>query len=298
MIKGANLAALAAPADAWKKPLPSSIRSIKPVVEKLDAGERQVNGLSAFAPPFMAQGPVSVDNSGALVMPVTVPSIVPAPVVIAPAIHSNGSKSVVSPTVSAWKKNVPPALKKVSIAEPTDVPTSSIKEPLSASHLAPPVSAISYFGTESDPATPWDPALIKSFNQQMEDELEQERKDQIEVRHHEQHPEYSTAHGYVSPYPASPLGISPPGPNFYPWGIPMNPILPPSLKGVPDGFAGIPGGPGVMWTPAGWAVQDAAMKLSLRKAEISTKHKEVKVKNPKSYYKSESWRPLRIKIVY
>lgn len=71
----------------------------------------------------------------------------------------------------------------------------------------------------------------------------------------------------------------------YPWGIPMSPSSP---LGTDDPLAAIPGGPGVMWTPAGWAVQDAAMKLSLRAAQVKAKNEKAHVRG-KSYYKSEQY---------
>jgi hypothetical protein len=45
-----------------------------------------------------------------------------------------------------------------------------------------------------------------------------------------------------------------------------------------------------MWTPAGWAVQDAAMKHALKSQELKTLYPNHKKRGVKTYYKSESHR--------
>ncbi len=153
-----------------------------------------------------------------------------------------------------------PPLKKVSIIEPE-------RRLESPSHLTVPLSGISRFGTESDPATPWDPAMQRYV------EEEQPR------------PEYGQAvFTPPSPYGSSPEHLAPWTTPSYPWGMPMSPSTPLDKA---DPLASIPGGPGVMWTPAGWAVQDAAMKISLKAAEVHVKSGGQTKSKAKSYYKSE-----------
>lgn len=143
--------------------------------------------------------------------------------------------------------------------------------PISASHLAPPQSAISLFDTESDPATPWDPAI--------------RRKKVIEAAQAEAFKEYSDVVFGVPPAFASPIDY--PAPVYapmYPWGMPMSPAPLPGYDAV---MPVTPGGLGVMWTPAGWAIQDAAMKHSQRAAESRTLHGAASKRKPKGYYKSK-----------
>jgi hypothetical protein len=62
----------------------------------------------------------------------------------------------------------------------------------------------------------------------------------------------------------------------------MSPVV---LSGAGnEGIPQIQGGLGVMWTPAGWAVQDAAMKMALFNAENTKGAGEYQ---PKSYWRSE-----------
>ena len=136
---------------------------------------------------------------------------------------------------NAWAKPLPATLKRVTISEPVD-----------RTQLAVPFSAVS-LRTESDPATPWDPAMRAS--------------------------KLSPVTPPETPFPS------------YPWGMPMSP----SSFGKDDPLGMIPGGPGVMWTPSGWAVQDAAMKHSLRAVEVKNKY-DKPVSKGKSYYRT---RPCR-----
>jgi hypothetical protein len=216
--------------------------------------DKQKQYLSAFAAPYSTT-PVRVDGKGDLVVQVSQPKPVGATTLFKP--KTPAVKSTV------WAKGPPLALKQVSIVEPPVVSGTT------KTHLAPPVSAVSMFGTESDPATPWDPAMRRKFEVEG---LNQEYSDSIFTP--------------PSPFPSPPVYARPPQAwqtPAYPWGMPMSPISPLSER---DPMANIPGGPGVMWTPTGWAVQDAAMKHSLRAAEIKAKNENTKAKG-KSYYKSK-----------
>ena len=134
--------------SAWSKALPRAVL-VPSVKWDEEVIEKQQQHLSAFAPPFL-QTPIMVDGTGQLVtedvpLPRAVETVT-RPEEVAPILRASGP-----PKVSAWAKGPPLGLKKVTIAE---------HEPSkSPSHLAPPPSAFSLFGTESDPATPWDPAL-------------------------------------------------------------------------------------------------------------------------------------------
>ena len=237
--------------DAWKKALPESVLVPAVTVEGLSL-DRQKRRLSAFAAPY-STAPLRVDEKGQLVS-----HLQPEPI---------GATNLYKPKMpparsSVWAKGPPLTLKKVSIVEPTNDSTAA------RTHLAPPVSAVSMFGTESDPATPWDPAMRRKFE---EEENSQDLSDAVFTP--------------PSPFPSPPI-YAPRGPSWqspaYPWGMPMSPTSPLSDH---TALANIPGGPGVMWTPTGWAVQDAAMKHSLRAAEMKAKDEHAKARG-KSYYKS------------
>lgn len=122
----------------------------------------------------------------------------------------------------------------------------------------PPISAWTNYSNDSDPAGPWDPA--------------------------QKSPEYPTYqqydYGYASPE-QQPMGA------MYPWGIPMTPM---PMSGYQAATPHIPGGPGVLWTPNGWAVQDAAMKKVLGRVERHSKAsgRGSKPGGVKGYYRSES----------
>ncbi|ORX36353.1 hypothetical protein BD324DRAFT_490479 [Kockovaella imperatae] len=286
--------------------------------------------------------------------------------------------SPVSARSSAWSRGPPASLKSLTLKK---VSISNLSNS-TGSRLVPPPSAVSFFGTESDPATPWDPALRQQQTDAIRDTpwnhsayastIDQtgevwptvdqansgsRKRHNQDGRPHERHgtdidsvdaqnvhPEYegpvlteaTTLQGAppqpsmvhppygVQPYvetaspdhrqgwpfydpwtgsfdrqatdmPTSPGMWSSPPPIMYPWGMPMSPVVsqqphhqeneahdspkmekgsktgPVShLRGMssPVGLPHVPGGLGVMWTPAGWAVQDAAMKLDLRLAEM------------------------------
>lgn len=211
--------------------------------------------LSPFAAPFLEK-PVHVDNKGFLVsdgaehagLP---PTPAPPPIPKTP--------------VSAWSKGrpTPGSMKKVTIADDP-------KTPISAGRLAVPYSAVSLY-TESDPATPWDPALLaRKMAEAGETETGQWSK--IEP----------TMWPYPTEFSLHPMMTQP----TYPWGMPMNPVAYPSHGGA-TAIPTVQGGPGVMWTPAGWAVQDAAMRNALRSAEVKTRYSHAKRRNPKNYFRSE-----------
>lgn len=150
------------------------------------------------------------------------------------------------------------------------------------------------FGTESDPATPWDPAV--HARKRAEDALEDEKASEEEERN----PEYPLTASYVTivpdyEYPAYSTHFDngtqdyPKGAPSYPWGMPMSPVNV-TVDGTYDTSPlQVPGGPGVMWTPTGWAVQDAAMKMALFKAETGTNYmgKGRGEYVPKIYWRSE-----------
>ena len=288
--------------------------------------ERQKHRLSAFAPPFLLT-PLKVEDTGELVIdpvsratgldvvhpPRSEPQVdeslkasawsIAVPPLLSPLLEVEKSKypvfeaalsprsrstavtqpveapaSCELPKTSAWAKGPLTSLKRVTIVE--DFPA---RNPPSASHHAPPESAISLFGTESDPATPWDPAVRHQRN--------------IDVTHaadEHSNPEYLKSFGTGGtpppPFPSS-TDLSPPvyAPT-YPWGMPMSPLSIPVYGLDTPMMPIIPGGLGVMWTPTGWAVQDAAMKHSLRTAEVKTFFGDVRSRRSKSYYKSASSR--------
>jgi hypothetical protein len=212
------------------------------------------DGLSAFAAPYSSQ-PVLVDVKGEIQ-----PIEIIAPVQIIET--SAGSES-------AWSKG-PPLLVKTAPApsittdasstEASETPPQEIEilpPTPSFAHLMPPISAWTNYSNDSDPAGAWDPA--------------------------QKSPEYPTYqqydHGYGSPQ-QQPMGA------MYPWGIPMTPM---PMSGYQSSAPHIPGGPGVLWTPNGWAVQDAAMKKVLGRVEKFSKApgRGSKPGGVKGYYRSE-----------
>jgi len=212
------------------------------------------DGLSAFAAPYSSQ-PVLVDVKGEI-QPIELTA--PAPISDANA----GSES-------AWSKG-PPLLVKTAPApssstdasstEASETPSQEIEilpPTPSFAHLMPPISAWTNYSNDSDPAGAWDPA--------------------------QKSPEYPTYQqydfGYGSPQ-QHPMGA------MYPWGIPMTPM---PMSGYQSSAPQIPGGPGVLWTPNGWAVQDAAMKKVLGRVERHSKApgRGSKPGGVKGYYRSE-----------
>jgi len=220
------------------------------------------DGLSAFAAPYSSQ-PVLVDVKGEIK---AIEVIAPIPIIEANA----GSES-------AWSK-APPLLVKTAPAPSSTTDTSStqasdtppqeieILPPTpSFAHLMPPISAWTNYSNDSDPAGPWDPA--------------------------QKSPEYPTYHqynyGYGTPQQQPMAAI-------YPWGIPMTPM---PMSGYQAPATHIPGGPGVLWTPNGWAVQDAAMKKVLGRVEKFSKApgRGSKPGGVKGYYRSESFPDVEVR---
>lgn len=256
----------------------------------LDAVERHQQNLSAFAPPYR-ETPIEVNVKGKLIpttpgLPSTsgvsrgsVPEVrfklEPAPAMVrAKSSDSTSSKR------SAWSKGPPAHLKTVTIDS----------SPIIHQALAVPVSATSMFGTGSDPATPWDPAIRALRIAEAEEEAAQEVK---------RDPEYpptasyaTVAPDYVYTFPDGPQLVPMPYPYSapaYPWGMPMSPVNV-AAGGMYDPAPQIPGGLGVMWTPTGWAVQDAAMKMALFQAENGEGWRKGQAKGeyqPKTHWRSE-----------
>ena len=281
--KSASTSSLA----AWAKTLPKAV--LMPSI-KLDKKvvATQKTGLSAFAAPFL-HTPIQVNKEGGLVVDVDAgdqeylrenrnTDIMTSPVghsahrAVAKQRLDTGEPNTIgssrqkdrAPEANSLVEGPPAGSKTVVIAE-EDHSNSEFK-----THLAPPQSAISILGTESDPATPWDPAI-------------QRKKifDAAQAAKEFTNPEYYDAvfdFPLVYPLDLSQAGGAP----TYPWGMPMSPVV----DGEHDSLPIIPGGPGVIWTPAGWAVQDIAMKYSLRAAEVKMQYSDSK-KKAKSYYKSK-----------
>lgn len=188
------------------------------------------------------------------------------------------------PKSNAWFKGPPVpikkirSLKKVTIADmghKRDLSVSldaPLKTPTSAGALAIPLSAMSLW-TESDPSTPFDPMTHRK--RMLEIEEEAKKSGHIKVM-----PKSSLVNLAFDSSPA-PSQVFTPSESFlpftapaYPWGMPMSPI---SLGAYQDPLIpDIKGGLGVIWTPAGWAVQDAAMKQTLRSPEIKQKFENEK----------------------
>ncbi|WVQ94468.1 hypothetical protein IAU59_001547 [Kwoniella sp. CBS 9459] len=301
--------------NAWTKALPrvqlvSSVKVDPEVLKKKD------NSLSAFAAPFSKQ-PVAVDNAGEIV-----PALLsPKPLLPSAEIDSEKLKAktpparakeplaipmaptpTAPPKSNAWSKGPPPTLRKVASLKKvtiTDTEPSSqlatipdrfsesgeLKTPTSASHLMPPVSAFSMFGTESDPASPFDPVVQRRKMQELEDALTL-RQNALPRSNLSQAISFDV--GPISPsggYPRSPTPSATFNSSTYPWGMPMSPVFMPGYQdpAIPN----IRGGLGVMWTPAGWAVQDAAMKSALRTAEVKTKFgEETRRRQAKNYFRT------------
>lgn len=267
--------------SAWTKTLPKSV--LMPLKWDEDIIEKKKKGLSAFAPPFFSS-PVMVDDNGVLVGR----SGGSGGSAVSDEATKAGDQSedsrdneksgiapkLVIPTVSAWTKGPPLSLKPVRVVDST-TPIQSA----TSSNLDVPMTAFS-FNTESDLTTPWDPALphetVSSTSISIMDHTQQYAHPdtpQDHQQYYEQHMPFMTP--------------------TYPWGMPMSPS---PLNGHDRSktHSTIPGGPGVIWTPAGWAVQDAAMKFALRTAEMKTLLPDAKNKKPKQYYKSESVSVVRI----
>ncbi|WVF66858.1 hypothetical protein IAT40_001601 [Kwoniella sp. CBS 6097] len=301
--------------NAWTKSLPK-VQLVPSVTVDPEVLKKKDNGLSAFAAPFSKQ-PIAVDNAGEIVP--ALPS--PTPLLPSAKIDGEGLKAITPPArakeplaipmaptptappkSNAWSKGPPPNLRKVASLKKvmiTDTEPSSqlaiipdhhagsgeLKTPTSATHLMPPVSAFSMFGTESDPASPFDPVVQRRKMQELEDALTM-RQNALPRSNLSQAMSYdATPMSPTGGYPMSPTSSVGLGSSTYPWGMPMSPVV---IPGYQDPvISSIPGGLGVMWTPAGWAVQDAAMKNALRTAEVKTKFgEETRRRQAKNYFRT------------
>jgi hypothetical protein len=176
---------------------------------------------------------------------------------------------------SAWSKG-PPLVVKTAPASSTSTSTetsstgSDLEAPSqeieilpptpSFAHLMPPISAWTNYSNDSDPAGAWDPAQKTEYPIYQQVEYYDNTQQQQQQQQHQM--------------------------AMYPWGIPMTPPVGAYGSQTPH----IPGGPGVLWTPNGWAVQDAAMKKVLGRVERSSMGhgRNVKPGGVKGYYRSES----------
>lgn len=200
------------------------------------------------------------------------------------------------PKSNAWSKG-PPAfikkvrsLKKVTIADIGHKRNLSVnlnaplKTPTSAGSLAVPMSAMSLW-TESDPATPFDPMTHRKKMLEIEEETKENGRSKAISKSGLGNLAFdsSPAPSQVFSPPESFLPFTAPA---YSRGMPMSLV---SLGAYQNSLApDVEGGLGVIWTPTGWAVQDAAMKHALRNAEVKLKFENVKRGKPKSYYRSMS----------
>jgi hypothetical protein len=239
--------------SVWRKGPPKAIHIPK-------------DGLSAFAPPYSSK-PVLVDNKGDLQHAQLIRS--PIPII---------ETSEVPKTESAWTKGPPSIVKTEAVADaPTSTPDAESRAPApvrsetqeveiepptpSFSHLNVPASAWTVYSTDSDPAGPWDPAVRHQLPP-------------VPPLPYSQH-DFDTKH--------DPTGLG-----TYPWGMPMMPV---PMLGYEVQALQYPGGAGVLWTPNGWAVQDAAMKRALNVVEKAVKlggKGKAKPKGVKSNFRSKS----------
>nr|XP_031863128.1 uncharacterized protein CI109_001607 [Kwoniella shandongensis]KAA5530200.1 hypothetical protein CI109_001607 [Kwoniella shandongensis] len=295
--------------SAWTRALPNNILVPSVKVDSSVLG-RNHQSLSAFAPPFL-QAPIEVGYKGELLPapPLQSPKSprepsTPPPETKHPQAFPMTPTTTAPPKVNAWSKGPPGALRKVASLRKVAKLEShnggngqelTLKTPTSATHLVPPASAVSMFGTESDPATPFDPAVQRRKIQEMEEEA----RGRITTATAKPKSNLSSSTTTIAFEAGPPLPSSPPYPSMehpggvqpfiapptYPWGMPMSPVA--IGAGMQDSMIpSIPGGLGVMWTPAGWAVQDAAMKNALRAAEVKSKYVDAKRRKPKSYFRT------------
>ncbi|WVR03998.1 hypothetical protein IAU60_000997 [Kwoniella sp. DSM 27419] len=239
-------------------------------------------GLSAFAPPFSKQ-PLAVDPTGEVV-PAAI--VTPPPGLLPPDAIDDAEPSPVPTTAAAparsrltvWSKGPPPSLRKVASVNKV---AASDSPSLGDDRVAPPVSAVSTHDTESDPATPFDPLVHRRKLAELESTLVGGARQPTRLSLFQNADSVETATTTLPVTIPAPLP-----PTTYPWGMPMSPITPPNYQdpSIPN----IPGGLGVIWTPAGWAVQDAAMKNALRSAEVLAKYgSEAKTRrHAKNYFRT------------
>ncbi|KAK8861389.1 hypothetical protein IAR55_002208 [Kwoniella newhampshirensis] len=298
---------LGSPSSAWTRALTKSTFS-----SSIEIPYTFPNGndgrLSAFAPPFL---PSRVEEASSGDHISALPSSIPAKPSI-PAAADEKSTAAAVPNIAApvksstWSKGPPLTLRKVAslkqiekleAANTGSEQELTVKTPTMPTHLIPPPSAASTFGSDSDPATPYDPVVLRRKVQQLEEETRarQYSRSNLSTIAFEAGPPLPsspacamarTAHPMDGSAHASALMQNPMPYNAptYPWGMPMSPVSP---QGYQDpSIPNIPGGLGVMWTPAGWAVQDAAMKNALRSTEAKTKYGDVRRREPKEYFRT------------
>ncbi|WVN90462.1 uncharacterized protein L203_105698 [Cryptococcus depauperatus CBS 7841] len=149
-------------------------------------------------------------------------------------------------------------------------------------HFTTPPSALS-FRTEFDHALPFDHANIRNRLRDMEEKLDKSMADKSS-----DHPtldkslveSFAISSRIHSSKDLTCPQFSPP----YPWGMPMSPLV---ANGYQDSnISDIDSSLGVMWTPVGWAVADAAMKNAIRDVENMATHSNAKKRKPKSYYRT------------
>ncbi|WWC99100.1 hypothetical protein V866_005995 [Kwoniella sp. B9012] len=296
-------ASLSSSLTAWTKALPKTILvpSVKVDPQVLQKAEGH---LSAFAPPYL-KNPIAVDETGDLIPASQSIETIKASATTPPARAKEPLAIPMEPTITAppkitaWAKGPPPNLRKVaSIKNLSLTPHPRSHEhgngltPTSASHLMPPVSAVSMFGTESDPASPFDPVVQRRKLQELEDALKDLPKSNLSQRFEQDQgllslptlPTSPSQDCYPAPAAGGNQGNSILNSTTYPWGMPMSPLPGHGDPTVPL----IPGGLGVIWTPTGWAVQDAAMMNALRSAEVKARYGEdTKRRTAKNYFRTK-----------
>ncbi|ODO09290.1 hypothetical protein I350_02890 [Cryptococcus amylolentus CBS 6273] len=291
--------------DAWSKAIPKArlVPSVK--VDPQAIEKAHTNGLSAFAGPFH-KPPFLVDQHGDLLATsrasspggvLTPQAQTPPALASEPASVPMASASSAPPQANAWNQGPPMSVKKVRSLKKVTISNhrrelsvnvdAPLTTPTSVNHLVPPVSAASIW-TESDPATPFDPYVQRQKIMEMEAEARRLGLNQPKVMPRSglanlaydaapQQQQQPQVHSSTEP---SYLPFAAP---TYPWGMPMSPV---TSNGQEPSGPEVDGGLGVMWTPAGWAVQDAAMKNALRSAEVKMRHKDAKRRKPKNYYRT------------
>lgn len=272
--------------------------------------EHQRNGLSAFAPPFLSK-PLQVDQKGQLKEAVLSPRLLNVPSVTGDSAITTSTEGIEGkkPKPSAWAKGPPKSLKPIKIIEPEPEAPVQHDAPISSSgNLLPPVSAY-IIHTESDPATPWDPAVRTQRSMEMrmrpssladipdgdvdgvggDNYTNTQISQSMDMNSDSQDYHYDFDTASQSQISETQSSVMYPTMNFfaptYPWGMPMSPL---PLPGT--GHAQTQGpnsGSGVLWTPAGWAVQDAAMKRVLNSVEARSQGRDVKLIQGKHYYRSK-----------
>lgn len=195
---------------------------------------------------------------------------------------------------SAWTKGPPASIKIKTVTIPSLDSGSSSSENQkvevelafptpSHAHLMPPISAWTMYSTDSDPAGPWDPAV--QHNEYQYQHQHQQPQPQSQSQSHTN----SAQEGKARPEALDYQGRGNVGP-IYPWGMPMSPTPMPG-HGPEQQYQlqQYPGGSGVLWTPSGWAVQDAATKRAMAYAEGAAQgtYGRKNKSGAKNYYKSE-----------